>query len=54
MIELRGFPVKITDYQDDPEAPCRWFFYKNANDIPEEYYTRIGMEKPKDMKKSEQ
>jgi hypothetical protein len=45
-IEKTGAPIKITDYQDDPEAPCRWLFYKNPEDIPEEYYTRLGLKKP--------
>lgn len=45
-IEKTGVPSKITDYQDDPQAPCRWFFYKRPEDIPEEFYTRIGKIKP--------
>ena len=45
-IEKTGIPIKITDYLDDPEAPCRWYFYKRPEDIPEEYYTRIGQTKP--------
>jgi len=46
MIEKFGFPSKIVDYQDDPEAPCRWYFYKNPAEIPENYYKRLGMQKP--------
>jgi len=51
MIEKIGFPVKITDYQDDPGVPCRWFFYKNPKDIPEEYFTRLGKQKSDELKK---
>lgn len=51
MMEKLGYPAKITDYQDDPGKPCRWFFYKDPKDIPEEYYTRVGMEKPAELKK---
>ena len=47
MMETLGFPAKITDYQDDPQAPCRFYFYKDVKKIPAEYYTRLGMEKPK-------
>jgi hypothetical protein len=51
-IEKSGAPIKITDYQDDPEAPCRWLFYKPPEDIPEEYYVRIGMKKPENYTKA--
>jgi hypothetical protein len=46
MIERFGFPSKIVDYQDDPKAPCRWYFYKKPELVPEEFYTRLGMKKP--------
>jgi hypothetical protein len=45
-IEKTGVPLRVVDYQDDPEAPCRFLFYKQPHDIPEEYYTRIGKKKP--------
>lgn len=50
MIERIGYPVKITEYNDDPKAPCRWFFYKDPKKIPEEFYTRVGMKKPEKYK----
>jgi hypothetical protein len=50
-IEAQGFPTKITDYCDDPEVPCKNYFYKSPELIPEEYYTRIGMKKPDRFKK---
>lgn len=45
-IDKTGAPVKITEMPDDPSKPCRWLFYKRPEDIPEEYYTRIGRKKP--------
>lgn len=36
----------ITDYQDDPNAPCRWLFYRDRDVIPDIYFTRIGKMKP--------
>ncbi|MGB9498385.1 MAG: hypothetical protein ACKVE4_01250 [Dissulfuribacterales bacterium] len=51
MIERLGYPAKITDYNEDPNVPCRWYFYKDPKDIPEEYYTRVGMKKPEELKK---
>lgn len=44
-IEKSGVPVKVTDYQDDPNKPCRWYFYKSKEAIPDMYYTRVGMRK---------
>ena len=49
-IEKSGVPIKITHYDDDPAKPCRWYFYKTKEAIPEEYYERIGMKKEKPMK----
>lgn len=41
-IEWIGFPFRITDYNDDPEKPCRFLFYKEQRLIPERFLTRIG------------
>ena len=30
---------------------CKFTFYKNPADVPEEFYTRIGKEKPEELKK---
>jgi hypothetical protein len=51
MIERLGYPAKITDYNEDPNAPCRWYFYKDPKDVPEEYYERVGLKKPDALKK---
>ena len=43
--ELCGYPIKVNEYSDDPEAPCVQIYYKKPELIPEEYFTRIGMTK---------
>jgi hypothetical protein len=45
-IENFGYPNRITQYPENPSDPCVWYIYKNPDDIPEEYYTRIGKTKP--------
>lgn len=41
-----GHPLWVTAYDEDPAKPCEWRFYKQADDIPEHYYTRVEMSKP--------
>jgi hypothetical protein len=53
MIEQAGFPARITDYQDDPNQPCRWYFYKDPKNVPEEYYIRVGLKKHNKLKKQQ-
>jgi hypothetical protein len=45
-IEHFGYPNRITEYPEKPGDPCVWYIYKNPDDIPEEYYRRIGKSKP--------
>lgn len=45
-IENFGYPNRITEYPENPGDPCTWYIYKNPDDIPEEYYARIGKQKP--------
>jgi hypothetical protein len=45
-IENFGYPNRITQYPENPGDPCVWYIYKDPDDIPEEYYTRIGKTKP--------
>lgn len=45
-MELGGHPLWVTEFNPDPQKPCGWRFYKEAEKIPEEYYTRLGREKP--------
>jgi len=44
-IEWIGYPIRITEYSDDPEKPCRFLFYKDPALIPEYYFDRIGQNK---------
>ena len=44
-IELRGYPLRINLIPERPEDPCIHLYYKKAELIPEEYFTRIGMTK---------
>lgn len=43
--ERNGYPARITLYNDDPNEPHRMLIYKNPENIPEEYFTRIGFKK---------
>lgn len=45
-VEHFGYPNRITEYPENPGDPCTWYIYKNPDDIPEEYYRRIGKTKP--------
>lgn len=45
-IEHYGYPNRITEYPEKPGDPCTWYIYKNPDDIPEHFYTRIGKTKP--------
>jgi hypothetical protein len=45
-IEEKGAPVKLAEYDPDPNAPCIFLFYKSPELIPEKYYKRLGLEKP--------
>lgn len=44
-IEIRGYPICVTQYPDRPEDPCVHFYYKKPELVPEEYFTRIGKAK---------
>lgn len=45
-IEHYRYPNRITEYPKQPGDPCVWYIYKNPDDIPEEFYARIGKVKP--------
>ena len=44
-IEDIGYPVKIYEWSEDPQRPCKVFFYKKPELIPDVYFTRLGMKK---------
>ncbi len=45
-----GYPIFVTDYSEDPNLPCRYLFYKRPEDIPEEFFNRLGKVKPSSYK----
>lgn len=45
-IELAGYPLWITEYSSDPNAPCKWIVYKSPELIPEKYWTCVNKTKP--------
>ena len=44
-IEDIGYPVRVHEWSDDPDAPCRIAFYKEPALIPEQFFTRVGAKK---------
>ncbi|MGB2814888.1 MAG: hypothetical protein WBC75_07345, partial [Dehalococcoidales bacterium] len=45
-MKATGSPTRLAEYDPDPDAPCRLYFYKKPELIPERFYERIGLEKP--------
>ncbi len=46
-----GYLTTVIDRPENHTDPnCRWYFYKDLDKIPEEYYTRIGARKPAPQK----
>lgn len=46
-IARHGYLTTVIDRPANGTDPnCRWYFYKDLDDVPEEYYTRIGARKP--------
>ena len=45
-MEWGGHPLWVTAYNEDASKPCEWRFYKAADNIPEDCYTRVGKVKP--------
>ncbi|MFC2044572.1 hypothetical protein ACFLT8_05225 [Chloroflexota bacterium] len=50
-----GYLTEIVERPENATDPtCRWFFYKELDDIPEKYYTRIGAKKPPRQRRKRQ
>jgi len=48
-IEQLGYPANVTIPPEKMAGgSCRYCIYKNVEDIPEEVYTRVGKQKPRD------
>lgn len=45
-IENYGHPMRITEYPKKAEDPCVWYIYKDPQNIPAEYYERVGKTAP--------
>lgn len=45
-IEERGTPVRLHEYPENPDEPCRIIYYKKAEWIPEDYFIQIGLKSP--------
>lgn len=41
-IDQIGYPSRVTLFDPDHDKPCAWAFYKRPEDIPEEYFRRLG------------
>lgn len=51
-IQKTGVPLFIVDPSDDlGRVPCKTYLYKNPEQIPEHFYTRLGLEKPAHARK---
>jgi hypothetical protein len=50
-IEMFGYPITVCFPPEKVarEGGCRFCIYKNFNDIPEEFWTKVGKQKPKDL-----
>lgn len=46
-IEWGGYPLWVTGYSDDASKPCYWHFHKKPELIPDEYFSRLGVKRPK-------
>jgi len=48
-IEQLGYPANVAfPAEKVAEESCKYCIYKNVEDIPEEVYTRVGKQKPRD------
>jgi len=45
-IEIRGSPCESL-IRENGKDPCIYYYYKKPELIPEEFFTRIGVKKPK-------
>lgn len=40
--ESMGFPLRVVKYNEDPSQPCGFIWFKNPDNIPEEYFAEVG------------
>lgn len=41
-IEKLGHPMRMTQYPENPDDPCRWIIYKDATAFPIEAFSEVG------------
>jgi len=46
-IEELGHPMRVTEYPENADDPCRWIVYKKPELIPDEAYAVVGKTPPK-------
>ncbi|MFH1032193.1 MAG: hypothetical protein V1767_06495 [Chloroflexota bacterium] len=50
-IARTGYLTTVIDHQKPGNPNCRWYFYKDLDDVPEKFYKEIGAVKPPKSKK---
>lgn len=45
-IEQMGHPMRMVEYPENPNDPCRWILYKRPDLYPDESYTAVSKEPP--------
>ena len=41
-IEATGSPMRVVNYPESPNEPCRWTIYKSPELVPDEAFERVG------------
>ena len=47
-IEWLGYPMRMTEYPENPNDPCRWIIYKDKQAFADEAYTAVGKSRKAD------
>jgi len=45
-IERIGYPIRVTEYPENANEPCRWIIYKRPDLIPQQAYLDVGKQPP--------
>ena len=49
-IDITGYPRVVYQIPQKPGDPCLQYMYKNLEDIPENYFDRLGRKKPESVR----
>ena len=44
-IEAMGYPLRVHEFPDDAQEPCRIIYYRKPDLIPDQYFERVGIKK---------